>query len=168
MACFIVPEGHLTKSDIYTKMPSDIPKAKANRIIDDLREKYPDMAVVIFKRKSGYHTYAYNQTFIAKALEVLQEFSDVAKMKVAAKKDWYTDSELAGKFKTVSRVIRETIVKYSIGDEETVLKKEPHWKIHKSLYDALCEHLVPAEGYFTTGRKVGSKPTLDRYDRNFE
>jgi hypothetical protein len=150
-------------------MPSDFPRAKANRIIDNLREQFPDMAIAIFKRKNGYHTYAYNQAFVAQVLESIQEFSDVAKMKkVVVEEDWYTDSELAKKFKTISRIVRDTIVKYKIGDEETVLKDESHWKIHKSLYSEIREQLVPSGDYFTTGGKIGSRPTLDRYDGNFD
>jgi len=87
-----------------------------------------------------------------------------------SKHGYFTAKQFAKKFRTNSRVIKETIIKYQIGKgTDLVDKTTEDWLIHESLYNDLALNLLPDTDLGSRGRVSygGKKPGIDNYDGNF-
>lgn len=92
------------------------------------------------------------------------------KAKLNQKVGYLTAKEFGRKFRTNSKVIKETINKYEIGKgTELVDKTTEDWLIHESLHSDLAFHLLPDVDLGPRGRVSfgGKKPGIDSYDGNF-
>lgn len=168
-APFKLKAGYMTRPQLlkaYAKGNS----GKVKKLIDELREKNAGLCEILVQKADGNHNYAYSPKFVSLLKDALSTIPAPQKKEKGTRPGFLTAKEFARKFRTNSKVIKETIEKYGI-DKGTYLidKTTEDWLIPEFLHTELAKYLLPDADMMPTGRVLrgGRKPGLDHYDGNF-